>query len=234
MKTALIVTAGGKGLRFGGQTRKQYVEVLQKPLLIWTLKPFLDSKLFNEIILTLPSEDILSVSELLSNHHLKNIRLIPGGENRQDSVFNGLSACQPDTDFVMIHDAVRPLIYLEDINKLLELVQIHQAVIPAKKVSNTIKLMKNNFIENTIDRSHLVEVYTPQTFSFPLILKAHQSIRQSGLEFTDDAGIMEYQNFPVYLYQISNINFKLTYQEDLLILETLLKKIYHKEVLNES
>ncbi len=223
-KLSAIITAGGSGNRFGGKIKKQYINILKKPILIWTLIPFVESNIFNQIILTIPEDDLLYTENLINKYSLNNIQIVSGGSSRKESVLKGLLACDPDTDFVFIHDGVRPLITSQDIMALLNETNYSEAIIPAKKLTNTIKLINKGYVEKTIDRTQLVEVYTPQVFSYSLILKYHFLSKNIDFDFTDDASLLEYYNIPVSIYLVDKYNIKVTVQEDLLLLNTLLKK----------
>ena len=133
-----------------------------------------------------------------------------GGEKRQNSVFNALKKCPIDTDFVMIHDGVRPFVSDKDISQLLNKAQKFKAVIPIVRVKNTIKQIKGGQVVRTIPRDNLVNALTPQVFDYQLIHNCTPTALKNRVEFTDDSSIMEYYGYPVYVLECGSENFKIT------------------------
>lgn len=225
VRNIAVITAGGSGKRFKSPLKKQFSELLKRPVLCWTVEAFLHCPLIDELIITLPSEDLAAWQiRLKSEFHSPKIRLIAGGEERQHSVYNALAACSADTEFVFIHDGVRPFIKLEEIKKLYEKVKQIDAVIPAFPVKNTIKQVDADRIFKTLPRQHLIAALTPQVFRFGLIWQCHQKAREQNLIFTDDAAILEHFGFPVYWLECSAENIKITEPFDLQMAEIILKK----------
>jgi len=129
----------------------------------------------------------------------EKIRIIEGGKTRQQSVYNALNACE-NCDFVLIHDGARPMITSEVIKKAILMVQDKKALTVAAKTIDTIKQVDENLkIIKTIDRSNLYNTQTPQAFEYNLIKEAHQKLE--GQNFTDDAGMLEFLGFDVYILQ---------------------------------
>ena len=146
-----------------------------------------------------------------------------GGSTRQRSVYEGLKKVSPQTDIVLVHDGARPLIK-EDIivQSIYETIQ-HKATIVAVPAKNTIKVVeKDGFVEYTPNRDFLFEIQTPQTFTYDLLLDAHEKAIQEDVEGTDDAFLVERMCVPVKIVRGHYNNIKITTPEDLIIAESLI------------
>ena len=206
-----IITAGGIGKRLKGLTIKQFTKIKGRPLLFWTVDKFVFHEEIDEIIITLPKDEIDVYSKLIIKEYpQKKIKIIAGGNLRQNSVYNALLASPEDTSFVLIHDAVRPFVTKEEISQLLVLAKEKRAVIPVSKIRNTLKKIENSQITNTVPREDLVNALTPQVFSYELVLECHNKARNNKLHFTDDAAILEHFGYDVWTLECSEHNFKIT------------------------
>ena len=148
------------------------------------------------------------------------VKIIEGGATRQASVYNGLHACQ--CDFVLIHDAARPMISTELVNRAIEMVVDKKALSVATKTIDTIKEVVDGKIIRTIDRAKLYNTQTPQAFEYNLIKDAHEKLK--GRNFTDDAGMLEELGQTVYILDGSYKNIKITTQNDIEIATIYLDK----------
>lgn len=228
MKTIAIVTAGGMGLRLPGDVKKQFRMLNGKPLLIHTLEPFMQNKQVNDIIVTLPGEDIDFVRDVIARHFestgtKKTITYCKGGHFRQESVYEGLKLCPEDTDFVLIHDGVRPFVTTKLIDELLSLAQDFGAAIPGAPVKNTIKTITGKIIDHTLRRDKLLQAYTPQVFGFPLLMKCYNRAMTEGYLSTDDASVLEHYGYSVHYIEDSSPNIKITDEFDFFMAEQLIK-----------
>ena len=213
-----IITAGGIGKRLIGQTKKQFIKIKGRPLLFWTVDKFVFHEEISEMIITLPQDEIYTYFKLIINEYpKKKIKIITGGNQRQDSVYNALLACPKDTSYVLIHDAVRPFVTKKEISQLLILVKEKKAVVPVSKMKNTIKKIKNSRIANTVSREDLASALTPQVFSYEIIMECHQKAKIEKLYFTDDAAILEHFGYDVWTLEYGEHNFKITDSYDLKI-----------------
>ncbi|MCK4957203.1 MAG: 2-C-methyl-D-erythritol 4-phosphate cytidylyltransferase [Candidatus Cloacimonetes bacterium] len=211
MKTVVIITAGGSGKRMNNSQKKQFMQIKGKSILAHTIEKFINNSDIDDIVISLPEAEIDSVKvELEENFPLANLIFAKGGKERQNSVFNALKKCPSDTDFVMIHDGVRPFISSEDISRLLNKAKKYKAVIPVFKVKNTIKQVKAGKVVRTIPRDNLVNVLTPQVFEYQLIFNCTKTALENEVLFTDDSSIMEYYDYPVYVLECGSENFKIT------------------------
>jgi 2-C-methyl-D-erythritol 4-phosphate cytidylyltransferase len=215
MKCVAIVTAGGIGKRCPGKCKKQFLDIHGKPVLIWSVENFYFHPDIESIFVTAPADSLSYTKTLLDMHFPdKNIVVVRGGAVRQDSVFNALSLLADNTDYVLIHDGVRPLITIEEISRLLELAFQHKAVVPAHQIRNTVKEVQDSKVINTIPRNQLYEVFTPQIFDYALIKECHKRAHEEKAIFTDDAAILEHYGYPVYIAESSPYNLKITEPAD--------------------
>jgi len=216
MKNIVIITAGGSGTRIKSKTKKQFIEIMNRPLLFWTIDKFMHHPKIDQIIITLPNSEIENYKKVIEQEYKTNsISIIAGGMQRQDSVYNALLICPEDTDFVLIHDGVRPFISKNEISNLMKKAYSKHAVLPVYKVKNTIKKVCEDKVLETILRDNLVNVLTPQVFQYKLIKQCHEKAKGINLYCTDDAALLEYFGYPVYTLKCSSINFKITDKIDL-------------------
>jgi 2-C-methyl-D-erythritol 4-phosphate cytidylyltransferase len=221
VKNVAIITAGGTGKRLSAEQKKQFIKIGEYTILEWTILPFLNSNTIEKIIITLPREEFNEyashIAAIFPNH---SILCITGGEERQESVFLALQACPADTQFVLIHDGVRPFIETSEMEAMLNLCK--NAIIPVSSVKYTLKQVKNGKISKTVPRQFVYEAHTPQIFSYPMILDLHQKAKLIHQQFTDDASILEYFGEEVEAFEMKSFNLKITTQKDLEIATTLI------------
>jgi len=223
MKNIAIITAGGSGLRIKSNKKKQFIEIMDRPLLFWTIDKFAGHPDINQIIIILPQDEIENYKTIIEKEYKDfPISIITGGHQRQDSVYKALSNCPEDTDLVLIHDGVRPFISKGDISNLIKKAHQKKAVIPISKVKNTIKKIYQDEVLQTIHREDLVNALTPQVFQYKLIKLCHYEAKKVGLYCTDDAALIEHFGYPVHTLECSSHNFKVTDPFDLEIAEFIL------------
>ncbi|MDP8203380.1 MAG: 2-C-methyl-D-erythritol 4-phosphate cytidylyltransferase [Candidatus Tenebribacter mawsonii] len=224
MKNIAIITAGGSGKRIKSNKKKQFIEVMNRPLLFWTIDKFAYHPDVDHVIITLPHDEIAIYQYLIEKEYSNlSLKIIVGGKQRQDSVYNALSACPEHTEIVLIHDGVRPFISQSDISNLIKEAQQKKAVIPASKVKNTIKQIKDDKVIKTIPREDLVNAFTPQVFQYKLIKQCHDDAKLKSINCTDDAVLVEYFGYQVYTLECSSHNFKITDQFDLELAKLILE-----------
>lgn len=222
-----IITAAGSGTRLPGAAKKQFRELGGIPILVRSATPFFNLTEITAIIITTPEDEVLHTETLIKQyfeHSDKPWIVIPGGIQRQDSVFNALQHCPKDTEIVAIHDGVRPFISEELITELLETCETEQAVVPAIKMKNTIKKIEGDYALKTLNRSQLIQVLTPQVFSYPLIMRAYLQAYEDAFFGTDDACLVERLGTKVRYLNSSDVNFKITDELDLFLATQLLEK----------
>lgn len=228
---AAVVLAAGMGKRMNSDVPKQYLPLNGKPVIYYSLKAFEESSV-SEIVLVTGREDIdYCAEEIVAKYHFQKVKeIVPGGNERYDSVYEGLKAVK-NADYVLIHDGARPLLTQEIIARSMEAVVAEKACVVGVPVKDTIKeLDGQQYSERTLDRSRLWMIQTPQTFSYPLVLSSYESlfsIKQSGQELpeiTDDAMVVEYVLAQkVKMVEGSYENLKITTPEDILIAELFLR-----------
>jgi 2-C-methyl-D-erythritol 4-phosphate cytidylyltransferase len=222
-KIVAIIPAGGMGSRMKLPQKKQFVCILNKPLIQWTLDHFIEHEEIDQIVVSLPKENIEDFKKLKLSSSGKEITIVEGDRHRQGSVFNALKACSNDTDYVCIHDAVRPFVKPEDISMLIDAAKKDKAVIASSPVKNTIKLIEDQHIVYTLPRKSLINALTPQVFAFNLIKTYHRKAMELDLQFTDDASILEHFGYRVIYKHTSPLNIKITDIEDLKLAEMIIK-----------
>lgn len=225
-KCTAIVLAAGQGKRMQSKIQKQFLEIRNHPVLYYSLQCFQKSPLIQDIILV-TGEDVISYckKEIVERYHFDKVSgVIAGGKERYDSVYAGLLACK-DSDYVFIHDGARPFITEEILQRGMESVRKTGACVIGMPSKDTIKLSDNSgFVKETLNRSLVWTIQTPQIFSYSLIRRAHESIRKKDMTaITDDAMVVEQETgVRVSLAEGSYRNIKITTPEDLLIAEAFL------------
>jgi 2-C-methyl-D-erythritol 4-phosphate cytidylyltransferase len=220
---AAILVAAGKGVRMGAD--KLWLEVASRPIIAHTWKNFNDAKCVDEIILVVREGMQENFSELAAKFHFqKPFRLVAGGVERQDSVWNGLEALSPKTEIVAIQDAARPCTTEVLIAATIEAARETGAAVAAQAITDTIKeTADGRTISRTLDRSKLWSVQTPQTFRVEIIRRAISTARAKNLIFTDDTAACELIGQPVRLVTSATPNPKVTVPGDFPLIEMLLK-----------
>lgn len=216
-----VILMGGEGKRLGSTLPKQFHMLGALKVYQYTLETFRQSKLFQEIILVCHPDWLDTVQE--ETALFPDVKVIAGGPTRQASSWEGLKACHPTCQFVMIHDAVRPFVSLEILQNNAEAVLQYGAVDTVIPSADTLVITTD---ETTIDsiplRHHFRRGQTPQTFSYPLICEAHQ--KTSHTNATDDCQLVLDLGATVYLTPGSDENMKITSEWDLSLAEHFLKK----------
>ena len=220
-----IILAGGKGKRMGSAIRKQFIDIKGKPIIYYTLKKFSENKKIDNIIVVLPEDEVKYFKEnILKKYELRINKIVIGGKERQDSVYNALKSLKnSSTDIVLIHDGARPFISERIINEGIKFAEIYGAAAPGVMPKDTIKVKnEKNFSVDTPNRANLVSIQTPQVFKFDEILECHEKIRYNGEKVTDDTMVVEKYGYSVYLYDGEYTNIKVTTPEDLILAERLI------------
>lgn len=215
-------------MRMSSTTKKQYLLLDGIPILIRSLEPFFTSDSISNIIITAPEESLEYTQELIAEYYsdfAKPYLVVPGGIERQDSVFAALQNCPPDTDLVFIHDGVRPFISQQLLAELEGIALQKEAVIPAARIKNTVKLVEEDFVVNTLQRERLIQVFTPQVFDYQLLVKSYEKAYQDGFVSTDDSALVEYYGHKVYYHLSPDINIKITDEWDFTLAHLLIEHL---------
>jgi 2-C-methyl-D-erythritol 4-phosphate cytidylyltransferase len=225
MNSAILVAAG-KGTRMGAGVDKLFLEVAGRPVVAHTWQRFEDAKCIGEIILVVRDGMQPAFAELAAKYDFKKpFRIVAGGAERQDSVWNGLEALSAAAEVVAIHDAARSCVSGELIAATVKCAAESGAAVAAQPVTDTIKESADGkLIERTLDRSRLWAVQTPQTFRVGVIRRAIAAARARKLCLTDDTAACELIGQPVRLVSCLTPNPKVTVPGDLPLVEALLRK----------
>jgi 2-C-methyl-D-erythritol 4-phosphate cytidylyltransferase len=223
MKTIALITAAGKGQRMQSPTPKQYLALGGKPILAQTLQVFEDCSAIDGIYIIVPQDQLVMVQkEIVEKYHFKKVlKLVRGGRMRQYSVWNGLNAISAGCSIVVVHDGVRPLISPKLIAQSIEAAQKSGAAVVAVLARDTVKRAAVGKKIQTLPREEIWLAQTPQTFQFPLLMKAYQKAHQDAILGTDDAFLVERLGHPITLVIGDHSNIKITTPEDLVLAEAL-------------
>ena len=241
MKVAVILPAAGLGTRMGrapaektGTSRKQFMLLEGSPILLHTVRKFAASDRVSEILVAVRAEDIPWVEEMLGAEFARGrVRVVQGGNSRQESVQNGLAALGGEVDLVAVHDAVRPFIDIETIHKVFDEAAESGAAILAVPVVDTVKQVSRGTgkvkIRATLPREKLVLAQTPQVFRHDLLARAFQAARDDGFIGTDEASLVERLEAEVSVVLGSDRNIKITKPGDMDLAHVFLKEDLAKE-----
>ena len=227
LTTAAVIVAAGKGKRMGTQVSKQFLEINGKPILAYTLDVFEHCPFLDRIVLVTAVENIeYCKREIVERYGFTKVKqLIPGGSERQFSVYNGLLALKGKTDLVLIHDGVRPFVKQEDILKTVETAAVYDACVLGVPVKDTIKVCdEETVITDTPRRDTLWSIQTPQTFRYKLICDAYEKAIQQKIAGTDDSMLAEKNGTAVRVAMGSYDNIKITTMEDLYLAEFMVRR----------
>ena len=218
-RAAVVIPAGGAGRRMG-ERRKQYLELAGRPVLLRAMDPFVEHPDVHWIIVALPAEDLGDPPGFLP----PGVILVAGGEERGDSVRAGLEAVPEAADVVLIHDAARPLLTLEIVDRALSAAAGGVGVIAAVPVADTLKRVDaDGRVDATVDRAGLWRAQTPQAFPRRMILDAYRRAAAEGVSATDDAALVERFGGRVVVVEGAETNIKVTTPGDLRLAERLLR-----------
>ena len=222
-----IVPAAGVGKRLGGPVPKQYLDLNGRPLIERTLERLLQLEQLQQLIVVISSDDEYWPDLQISKH--PDIHTAAGGSERCHSVLNGLDSIADqvnDDDWVLVHDAARPCVRVEDMQRLIMTAnQKNRGGILAMPVRDTIKKSNdNNEIEDTVDRNSLWHAFTPQLFRYAELWEALRTAIDQGVMVTDESSAMEYAGYQPLLVEGASDNIKVTLPEDLALASFFLAK----------
>ena len=214
-----IVLAAGRSTRMGGCENKQFIELLGKPLVYYSLAAFEQCGVVDEVVLVRRPEYAEQAAQI-ARQFKKVVAFADGGVERQNSVWNGLE--KATGDIVAVHDGARPLVTPALIEATVASAQAHGTGIAATKVVDTIKEATSHVVERTVDRTKLWAVQTPQTVRTQLLREAYGLVLKKGVIVTDEATAVEMLGHPVHLVETPFLNLKITTPSDLAMAEALL------------
>lgn len=225
MKVSVILPAAGLGTRMGkppspergGTSRKQFMLLDGLPILVHTVRKFVAAPSVTEIVVALRADDLEWVQGLLeAESRLKPVRLVEGGESRQQSVENALAAVGPDVDLVAVHDAVRPFVDIGIIEKVIAEAAESGAAIVGIVPVDTVKLVHIHKVRQTLTRERMILTQTPQVFRHDLLRTAFEKAREDGFTGTDESSLVErLEQVEVSVVPGSDRNIKITRPNDM-------------------
>jgi 2-C-methyl-D-erythritol 4-phosphate cytidylyltransferase len=224
MTYQVIIPAAGQGKRMGAGKNKLLLELNGIPVLIHTLRVFEDDESCDGMILAVHPQDEMEFKVLLKKYNIhKVVNFVAGGKERQHSICNALNTVNGN-GIILVHDAARPFIQKEQIHRLTETAIEKDAAILGVPAKDTIKRVCNGVVVETVERSSLWAVQTPQAFRMSILRQAYEKAESENFLGTDDASLVERTGHPVAIVEGDYDNIKLTTPEDLFFAEAILKK----------
>jgi 2-C-methyl-D-erythritol 4-phosphate cytidylyltransferase len=226
-KVVAVIAAAGTGKRIGGEFPKQYLKIAGKPVLVYTLEKFDRCHAVGEIVLVVEKEKIDLAEGFLKEWGIKKTaHVIAGGVERQDSIRRALDVLPEQAEWVAIHDGVRPFVSLEKIDEVIQAGRDCGAAILAVPEKNTIKKAKDGWVEETVLRSDIWEVQTPQVFKTEWLKAGYVQAFENHFYSTDDASLLEKAGYRVRLVRGEEANIKITSPADLIIAKAFVESGY--------
>jgi len=220
-----IIAAAGAGTRMASDRPKQFLLLAGTPVIVHTLKAFEQCDSIHEVIVVLPAEQSAGFLSMAGKYGLRKLaRVVPGGATRAESVKRGLMSVRAATaEIVAVHDGVRPVVTVDEIERTVLAAREHGAAILVAPVTDTIKEVRDQSVVRTLDRGVLRRALTPQCFRFDLLRDAYQHADVNDPSLTDESALVEQLGHPVSVVEGSARNIKITTLEDLEIAEGLLR-----------
>ena len=220
-----VVPAGGIGKRMGAGALKQFLMLGGMPLMAHALRVLERAPSVTEVVLVVPKQDRAhALTEVVERYGLKKVRkVVPGGATRQESVHHGLNEVDEDVEIVVVHDAVRPFVTEDLIERSIEAARKHVGAIVAVPMKDTPKQVgADRLIQRTLDRTELWLAQTPQTFRRAVIVEAYRRAEMEHVHGTDDAALVERLGHKVGIVEGSWENIKITTPGDMIVAEAML------------
>jgi len=236
---AAIIAAAGLGARMGHDLPKPYLPLAGKPILAHTLGIFEKIKEIREVTLVVHPEELGYCQEkVISRYGFKKVlRLVPGGKERQDSVYNALKALknEDDLEIVLVHDGVRPFVQPEQICRVIQAARSHGAAVLGLPAQDTLKTVNSDGeIRQTLERKDIWQIQTPQAFQAALLHRAFVEAYSRDFYGTDEASLVEALQQPVLVVPGSPLNLKITTPDDLALAEAILPLLRKKNRASRS
>jgi 2-C-methyl-D-erythritol 4-phosphate cytidylyltransferase len=226
LKVSVIVAAAGWSRRFGGGVKKQFQPLGEKPIIVHSIERFEEFSSVGEIILVVPEDSInYCHKEVVEKFRFKKItKIISGGQERQHSVKRGFNSVSNETDVVVIHDGVRPFVTVKLIEEVIKEALESGGAIAAIPIKDTVKKSSSeNYVERTLSREFLYLAQTPQAFRYNILKRAYEKAEKDGFLGTDESSVVERLGVQVKLVQGSQMNIKITTEEDLFLAKSFCK-----------
>jgi len=226
MIVSAIIPVAGKGKRFGGLVPKQYMDIHGQPAIALTLQKFVSLAEIDHGVVVVADDEKENTRKVLS--HIdgfeNKFEIVTGGKERQDSVYCGIQKISPETDIVIVHDGVRPLVSSALILESIKTAAEYGACVVGVPVKETIKQVENDTVIKTLPRDLLWQIQTPQSFKYSILKKAHEQAKAADFYSTDESALVEWIGYPVRVIRGEYTNIKLTNMEDLELVRTIIRK----------
>lgn len=228
MKAAALIMAGGSGERFAAETgaraaAKQLTPLSGRAMIAWSAEALARASRVAHVIVVLPAGmESDARAALPPEATRKLLAFVAGGATRQESVFNALRAVPDDVTHVLIHDAARPCVTSQLVERVLDALQLHDAVVPAVAATDTLVRDYEGRVDAVIDRVHVAGVQTPQAFRRELIVRAHREAKARGFHSSDDGSLVLALGETVHTVPGERTNIKVTFRDDVAIAEAIL------------
>lgn len=218
----VVIAAAGRGTRMNLPVNKQYIKLAGKPVIMYSLELFTRLEKVTRIVVVAHPEEVGYCRSLVPAD--RRITIVPGGKERQDSVYAGLRQLDSDTELVAVHDGARPLLRAEMVYELVRAASQQGAAIPGVPVKDTLKEVDGNgLVVSTCKRDRLYSIQTPQVFDYRRLMEAYRRAVAEKFYGTDDASLFEHYCGPVVVVPGDYRNIKITTPEDLIIAEAFLR-----------
>lgn len=214
-RVAVLIPAGGVGARLGSRTPKQFLRLGRTPILAATVGHFRRHPAVVAVVVAAPPAWLARTEKLLARGRGAPLVVVEGGATRHESVWRALQAVPAGADIVVVHDAVRPFIDRALVDSVVSAAADTGAAICALPVAETVKRVRDELVEATVDRAGLWAVQTPQAFRVSLLREAHEKARRDGVVATDDAMLVERLGHAVRVVEGRAGNVKITTPADL-------------------
>ncbi|MGH9684936.1 MAG: 2-C-methyl-D-erythritol 4-phosphate cytidylyltransferase [Candidatus Acidiferrales bacterium] len=222
-RIAAIIPAAGLGTRMGADKPKQFLELDGMPLIIFALRRLAACPAITDFFIATRADDVVSLEDKVAKAALgRPARVVRGGDTRQQSVANALAQVDPSTEIVLVHDAVRPFVTPEQLDRVIAEARARGAAILGIPAIDTVKEVKRAslpedvaLITATIPRERIVLAQTPQAFAYPLLRDAFRKAQQDGASASDEAALVERFGHNVFVVLGSERNFKITRPADM-------------------
>ncbi len=219
----VIIVAAGSGKRIGGNIPKQFININGHSILYYTLNRFIASGYYDEYIIVFSKDYLTEGYDLMQAFPHANIKICAGGKERFDSVKNALQLVSEFCNTISIHDAVRPFVTSALLARSLTTVKKYGCAIPGIAIKDSIRILDSEGNSQTVDRSQLRSIQTPQVFETNKLIIAYEQDYRA--EFTDDATVFEQAGYSIHLFEGDVNNIKITTPEDLEIVAVRLKNL---------
>ncbi len=224
---AVILPAAGRSSRFHDKRKKPFVDLDGRAVWVRTAELFINRDDVCQTLIVVAAEDREEFARRFgANLAFMDVDVVEGGAERSESVARALERVRDEAEFIAVHDAVRPCLLKEDIDKIFEAAARHAAAVLATPVPDTLKrAAPDQTIAETVSREQLWAVQTPQVFRRDLLLKAYANRSRAGKSITDDAQLVEATGTPVRLVEGPRTNIKITTKQDLILAKAILEAL---------